>query len=172
MRPRLNVLAVLSALAPGLGLAQPVTEPPTPTLEFAFQEIVGLGAAITPGKTSLGSRNIIPITGGTIEGPGIKGTVMPGAVDWQLIRTDGCTELKADYFIRTDDGVVINVLNKGALCPPTPGQPAGTPSTQPAFEAPVGKYDWLNKNTFIGTIALATAPDGGRAVRIRFYRVK
>lgn len=142
-----------------------------PTLDFAFSELVTLGTAISPGKTALGERNIVPITGGTFEGPNIKGTVIPGGWDWQLRRADGCSDIKADYMLRTDDGVVINVLNTGTLCPPAPGKPL-TARTYPRFEAPVGKYDWLSKTAFIGTLALAKAPDGSEAVRIGIWQAK
>ncbi len=70
--------------------------------------------------------------------------------------------------IRTDDGVVINVINIGALCPPREGDPAGV-RTQPRFEAPLGKYDWLNRAAFIGTLEMA-GEAAGPAVRIRFYK--
>ena len=159
------VLPVL-ALAPG-AIAQPAPSP-APTLEFAFEEIVTLGKGIPVGDTPLGKRNIVPITGGTFEGPGIKGTIIPGGWDWQLTRSDGCTQIKADYMIKTDDGVVINVVNSGALCPPKDGKP--TPArTSPVFEAPLGKYDWLNRSAFIGTLELAP-PSAGPAVKIRFYK--
>jgi hypothetical protein len=142
--------------------------PQAPHLEFAFEEIVYLGQAIPVGETPLGKRNIIPITGGTFSGPGIEGTIIAGGWDWQLTRSDGCTEIKADYMIKTNDDVVINVINVGALCPPEAGRM--TPArTQPRFEAPKGKYDWLNRSAFIGT--LEGAPNAGRpAVRIRFYK--
>ena len=144
------------------------SQPSAPTLEFAFEEIVMLGAGVPVGGTSLGSRNMIPITGGTFSGPGIQGTIIPGGWDWQLQRADGCTQIKADYMIKTDDGVVINVVNTGALCPPKDGK--FTPArTQPVFEAPLGKYDWLNRSAFIGTLDLATDV-AGPAVRIRFYK--
>jgi len=161
---------VLAALAAGSSLpvaAQPAPSPP-PTLEFAFEEIVTLGQATLVGETSRGQRNIIPITGGTFAGPGIKGTIVPGGWDWQLVRKDGCTEVKADYMLKTDDGVVINVINEGALCPPVDGKPIPV-RTQPRFEAPVGKYDWLNRTAFIGTLELATEVEGP-AVKIRFYK--
>jgi hypothetical protein len=41
--------------------------------------------------------------------------------------------------------------------------------TQPRFEAPIGKYDWLNRGAFIGTLEMATDVEGP-AVRIRFYK--
>jgi hypothetical protein len=142
--------------------------PQPPRLEFAFEEIVTLGQAIPVGETPRGRRNIIPITGGTFSGPGIRGTIIAGGWDWQLTRSDGCTEIEADYMIRTDDGVVINVVNVGALCPPEPGR-AGPAVTQPRFEAPKGKYEWLNRSAFIGTLD-AAPPGSGPAVRIRFYK--
>ena len=80
-------------------------EPQPPTFAFAFEEIVTLGEAVPVGDTPRGKRNIIPITGGTFSGPDIKGTIVPGGWDWQLTRADGCTEIEADYMIRTDDGV-------------------------------------------------------------------
>jgi hypothetical protein len=148
--------------------AAPVAAQDAPTLEFAFEEIVTLGETTMPGDTARGGRIIIPITGGTFEGPGIKGIVMPGGWDWQLRRADGCTDVEADYFLRTDDGVVINVVNKGVICM---GPGAGPVRTHPVFEAPRGKYEWLSQNAFVGTLELAP-PEHGPAVRIRFYRVR
>jgi len=154
----------LAALAAG-ALAGPAAAQDAPTLEFVFEEIVTLGPATAPGDTARGGRLIIPITGGTVQGPEIKGTVMPGGWDWQLRRADGCTEVKADYFLKTDDGVVINILNTGAICP------GAAVRTHPVFEAPRGKYEWLSQNAFVGTLELAP-PENGPAVKIRIYRVK
>lgn len=165
-------VAALRAVVLGLAMASaPAASqdaPQAPRLEFAFEEIVTLGQAIPVGETPRGRRNIIPITGGTFSGPGIQGIIIAGGWDWQLTRSDGCTEIEADYMIRTDDGVVINVVNVGALCPPEPGR-TGPALTQPRFEAPTGKYEWLNRSAFIGTLD-AAPPGSGPAVRIRFYK--
>ena len=161
----------LAALATGaLGIAAPAAAQETPSLEFAFEEIVSLGQVTMPGDTARGGRIIIPITGGTFEGPGIKGIVIPGGWDWQLRRADGCTDVEADYFLQTDDGVVINVVNKGVICPGEGGARAPV-RTHPVFEAPRGKYEWLSQNAFVGTLELAP-PENGPAVRIRFFRVR
>ncbi|OJW73547.1 MAG: hypothetical protein BGO57_07830 [Sphingomonadales bacterium 63-6] len=160
------VLAGLSA-----GAAQAANAPPAPTAEFVLEEIVKLGPVVEVGKTSKGERRIIPITGGRFEGPGIKGEIVPGGWDWQLTRADGCTEVEADYFLKTDDGVVINVINKGALCPPAQGAAPSPVRTHPVFEAPLGKYEWMSKTAFIGTLEMAD-PAEGPAVKIRFYKMK
>ena len=50
------------------------TYPPknTPQLEFALQLRVTLGETFGINNTQHGRRTVIPITGGTFEGPGIK----------------------------------------------------------------------------------------------------
>ena len=113
---------------------------------------------------------MIPITGGTFEGPGIKGTIVPGGWDWQLVRADGCVQIHADYMLKTDDGVIINVVNDGALCMPEAGQPPKPARTSPRFEVPLGKYTWLGQTAFVGTLEGAKGPNGEPAVRIRFYK--
>lgn len=140
-----------------------------PALEFAFEETVTLDADVAVGPTSLGTRNIVPITGGTFAGPGIRGTILGGGWDWQLRRADGCLQIKADYMLRTDDGAVINVVNTGISC--RAKDPKAVVRTHPVFEAPQGKYDWLSQGCFIGTLDPVSLPDGKRAVHIRFFRV-
>jgi len=162
---RLWSLAVGASL---IATAVPATAQDAPTLEFVFEEIVTLGEATMPGDTARGGRIIIPITGGTFEGPDIRGIVIPGGWDWQLRRADGCTDVEADYFLQTDDNVVINIVNKGVICM---GEGASPVRTHPVFEAPRGKYEWLSRNAFVGTLELAP-PENGPAVRIRIYRVR
>ncbi len=166
----MKIAALFLAASIPAGTAAAADPPAPPHLEFAFEEIVTLGAAMSPGETPYGRRNIIPITGGTFEGPGIRGTVLPGGWDWQLARADGCLDVEANYMLRTDDGAIINVINKGALCMPGPGEAARPARTSPRFEAPLGKYTWLGQTAFIGTLESATGPQGEPAVKIRFYK--
>jgi hypothetical protein len=156
-----------------LVLAAPAAaqDAPEPGLEFVFEEIVKLEPATEVGQTARGKRRIIPIVGGWFEGPNIKGEVMPGGWDWQLDRADGCTDVVADYFLKTDDGVVINIRNTGTICLPKDGSAPTPARTHPVFEPPLGKYQWLGEQTFVGTLGLAP-PSEGPAVRIRIYRVK
>jgi hypothetical protein len=167
MRARSIAIAIAAAAVSGGAVAQ---DTPAPGVEFVFAETVTLGKVVEVGKTVRGERRIIPITGGHFEGPQIRGEVMPGGWDWQLTRADGCTDVKADYFLKTDDGVVINVVNTGEICPGEKGAPAAV-RTHPVFEPPLGKYEWLGKQAFVGTLGMAPAKEGP-AVLIRFYRVK
>jgi hypothetical protein len=157
----------LSPLVSVLLHAQAATKTDTPQLEFVFEELVTLGSSQHPGKTPLGERNIIPITGGTVSGPKINGKIIPGGWDWQLA-TGGCFKLQADYMINTDDGVIINVLNKGTKCDSGSAN-SSRMLTSPMFEAPIGRYEWLNDGAYVGTVEGA-AVEGKPAVRIRFFK--
>jgi hypothetical protein len=144
------------------------TAPPAealPRVEFAFEERVTLAPAVVLGNTALGHRQYIPITGGTVAGPKLKGQVVPGGFDFQLTYTaSNCTQLSAEYFLKADDGTVIHVFNEGLVCP------GGERSLfRPRLEAPKGAHEWLTHATFVATLEVEAS---GRAVRIRFYQVK
>ena len=64
------------------------------------------------GQTPYGERRVIDILGGRVEGPRLKGKLLPGA-DWQIVRPDGVTDLTARYGIETDDGARILVRSDG-----------------------------------------------------------
>ena len=58
--------------------------PKGPETEYVMTLNVKLGQAYGVGKTAKGNRFIVPITGGTFEGPNIKGEVLEGGADYQL----------------------------------------------------------------------------------------
>ena len=123
-------------------------EPAAPELEYVVTLHVQLGQTYSVGKTTHGTRTIIPITGGTFEGPNIKGEVLPGGADYQMAdASTGHTEVEAIYCIRTDDGVTIHVRNSGII---NMGQDGMYFTCAPKFEAPAdSKYAWLNNKLFI-----------------------
>ena len=170
------ILLPLSALAqsPTVG-SLPPTEA-VPRVEFAFEERVTLSPAVVLGETALGRRQYIPITGGTVAGPKLKGRVVPGGFDFQLTYAgSSCTQLSADYFLEAEDGTAIHVFNEGLVCP------GGERSLfHPRLEAPKSAHEWLTHATFVATLELeppsnpspAGTPPRVEAVRIRFYQVK
>jgi hypothetical protein len=119
--------------------------------EFVMQLKVSLGAAYSVGETPKGRRTVIPITGGTFEGPLLKGTIINGGADWQLAKGNR-TELEAIYSIKTDDGVYIHIRNRGIIYSgqDANGQQSFYFKAAPTFEAPEdSKYAWLNNALFI-----------------------
>ena len=133
-----------------------------PKLEFAFQLKIKVASALEMGVIPAGTRRVIPITGGSFEGPAIKGTIAPGGYDWQIIRNDGVADLDARYVLTTDDGAFITIINKGLRHGPkevmqklAKGEKVD-PSLYyfrsiPSFETSETKYDWLTKSIFLAT---------------------
>ena len=148
------LLSMIAFVALSMSASAQVAEPQnTPQLEFALQLNETLGEAYTCGETQHGQRTIIPITGGTFEGPNIKGTIINGGADYQLNnKATGRTELEAIYCIKTDDGVNIHVRNRGIIAngKDDQGNPTFYFKAAPQFEAPVdSKYAWLNNAIFV-----------------------
>ena len=159
-----------------LPLAQGKVEPPK--LTFAFEVRATVGPPLEVGSVAQGRRRIVPITGGTFEGSGLRGKVMPGGADWQIIRADGVTELTAVYELKADDGTLIHVINRGLRHGPAEvmqrlarGEPVDPGSyyfrTVPVFEAPAGAHDWLNRSIFVAS-GVRRASD----VQIRVFEVR
>ena len=132
--------------------AQSYVPAKAPELEFALQLKVTLGETFAIDNTQHGRRTVIPITGGTFEGPTLKGTILNGGADYQLNAPDGRTELEAIYCIKTDDGVYIHVRNLGIIAngKDAEGKPTFYFKAAPQFEAPSNsRYGWLNNALFV-----------------------
>ena len=143
------IAAALLAAGPAVAADLPAAVP----TRFVFEENAGLGPAVVVGETPLGRRQAIPITGGTFAGPGISGRILPGGADDQLVRSDGGVVIDADYFLETHDHVVIHVRNVGLIIPPKAAGEAAYPYAAPRFDAPKGKYGWLNDALFVSRIS-------------------
>lgn len=152
-RTLLSAILLLSSVM--MASAQVIEPKETPQLEFALQLKVTLGETYSCGETQHGQRIVIPITGGTFEGPNIKGTIVNGGADYQLAnKAQNRTELEAIYSIRTDDGVYIHVRNRGIIYDgkDTNGNPSFYFKAAPQFEAPAdSQYAWLNNALFLCT---------------------
>lgn len=134
-----------------------------PELEYICELKVELDPAMVVGETALGIRRIIPIIGGSVSGPKIKGTIVRGGADWQTLRPDGVTDLEAHYQFKTDDGFLVYIKNTGlrAAAPEVAQMLAeGKKVTSdqyyfravPKFETDKnGPYHWLNDGIFICT---------------------
>jgi len=129
---------------------------------LAFKAHVTLGDMVVIGQSAHGFRRVVPITGGTFEGPRARGRVMPTGADFQFVRPDGVLELEARYALETHDGVPIAVVNRGIRRAPAEvserlsrGEIVPPPEyyfrTCAQFEAPNGSdYDWVNAALFVG----------------------
>jgi hypothetical protein len=152
----------LAALAASVPLVLPRTE-------FVYEALFDLAPTLQLGMSPFGERRIVPITGGRFEGPDLRGRVMPGGADRQLVRRDGAVSLDATYELQTDDGVVISVRNR--VLSRQPKEPANAPRYAVStldIVAPDGRYGWLNDWAYVGTLhGLRPRPN----VLIRVYKV-
>ena len=148
---KLLLTALLTVLAFNVSAQSNIPE--APQLEFALQLKVTLGETFAINNTQHGRRTVIPITGGTFEGPNIKGTILNGGADYQLVnKALDRTELEAIYCIKTDDGVCIHIRNRGIISngKDADGKPTFYFKCAPQFEAPAdSKYAWLNNALFV-----------------------
>jgi hypothetical protein len=145
-----------------------------PKFEFVYECQATLSPAVEMGKTVEGQRRIIPITGGSVRGPKIRAELLEGGWDWNLSRNDGAGSVDAAYYMKTDDGVLIRIVNKGVGGGGPPVAASASSElffmfTHPEFEAPAGKYDWLNRSMFVGT--LGARRDTHNAVLIRVFQI-
>ena len=84
----------------------------TPALSLAWTAEVLIGEKQDLGSDPLGHRYLVPILGGSFEGPRLRGSVLAGGADRQWVRPDGVREFDALYEMQIDDGNVITVHNR------------------------------------------------------------
>jgi Protein of unknown function (DUF3237) len=147
-----------------------------PGTQFLLEARVTIAPVIDIGETSHGQRRIVPITGGSFHGPAFSGTILEEGEDIQLLRLDGVVEIAARYTLRTRDGVLVSVVNRGLIVPGAkPAVASTTPlpayvRTIPSLEAPRnGRYEWLNRALYVGT--LNPLPAAEHAVVVRFFKL-
>lgn len=170
--------AGLAAVATAIGVNAQGPAPALPKLTFAFEIRATVAAPTDLGLVPHGRRRIVAITGGTFEGPGLKGRIVPGGADWQMIQPDGFSELDTRYTLETDKGEIIYVQNRGVRhAPPdvmkrlNAGETVD-PSlvyfrTVPTFETSSPDLQWLARSVFIG-IGQRFPND----VRVQFWKVE
>jgi hypothetical protein len=146
---------------------QTATAPPgsdKPELQFLMDlsldlQGVGKGGHVVgfPG----GERVTVAVTGGTFEGPKLKGTVLTPGGDWLVRRPDGSSVLEVRVTLQSDDTQLIYMSYRGIMYTPKGGKQYWR--TIPMFETGAEKYSWLNQIVCVGV----GVPTPGKAV----YRV-
>jgi Protein of unknown function (DUF3237) len=90
-----------------------------------------------------GIRSIVPVTGGSFEGPRLRGKVLPGGGDWLLLRPDGVLELDLRITLETDDHALIYMTFQGL-------RHGDYFRTLPRFETSTESYAFLNRIVSVG----------------------
>jgi hypothetical protein len=150
---------------------------PAPRLDFIFAAHVTVDTPRDVGDIGKGRRRVVPISGGEFSGPDLRGTVLGGGADWQIIRGDGTAELEARYTLRCDDGALIEVRNL-ALRHGPPAVMAGLAAGRSVapdsyyfrgatfFETGAARYAWLTRH-----IVICTGHREPHLVNVEFYKI-
>ncbi|MDH2435470.1 DUF3237 domain-containing protein [Pokkaliibacter sp. MBI-7] len=141
----------------------------TPELEKRLHLEVDIAAPELLGDVAEGIRMNYPILGGrfTLFTPSaevICGTVVSGGYDCFLEQHDGTGRLDAIYSLKTDEGELINIRNRGWLMLTEQGQqqvkagiwPIERTDYQchctPSFQVALGRLSWLGTAVLIGDV--------------------
>jgi Protein of unknown function (DUF3237) len=131
-----------------------------PRLTAAFTIRIELAKPVEQGVIDGARHRFIAITGGTITGPKLTGTVMAGGGDWQEIHPGGLAVLDAHYFLKASDGTVISISNPGVRVASTEiterlarGEDVDQADyyfrSSPRFAVTAGPHDWLARKVFV-----------------------
>jgi muconolactone delta-isomerase len=135
---------------------------PPPELTRVYHLEATVGPPLELGDTAAGHRRIVPLTGGTFEGPLLgRGTLIPGvSADWQTILPDGTALGDIRYTLQTGAGHLLDVRSTSVRhgSPEVLARLARGEAVDPAeyifrtatrIEAGEPALDWLNKGVFV-----------------------
>ncbi|WP_221796593.1 DUF3237 domain-containing protein [Oceanobacter mangrovi] len=148
-----------------------------PQLRFFARLKVTVDGPQEIGQISQGLRRVIPITGGTVEGDGWSGKVLPGGADFQLVMTPRMAALDARYILESTSGERIFIENRAVRVaePEITAKLVAGEVVDPALiyfrctprmESAAERFQWVSERIFVGTGV--RHPD---SVELTFYEV-
>jgi Protein of unknown function (DUF3237) len=154
-----------------------MTEIAPPALEPVADLVVRIAEPLEIGRIAGNLRRVIPIAEGEVLGPKLRGKVLKGGADFQMMRADGVTELEARYVIELESGGLVYVENRGVRFGPAElmeklrrGETVDPAliyfRSTPRFETAAPGYEWLMRNLFL--CSGARFPD---RVELRIFQV-
>lgn len=130
-------------------------EPVAPRLELITRVRATLAEPLELGQTPWGRRRVIGITGGEVDGPLLRGKVLPGGADWQIVHEGGAATIDTRYTLQSHDGALIYVATRGCRAGPQEvlHRIAAGETIDPSeyyfrvsiqYETSAPEYEWLN----------------------------
>lgn len=137
---------------------------PELTLSRIARVRVELDPMLVLGQTPQGLRRIVPIVGGTIDGRRLRGRILSGGADWQLVHDDGTALIDTRYTAETDDGALVYLATNGVRHGPPEvlerviaGAEVGPEEyyfrVSVRLETGDPRYSWLNRTVFVAYAA-------------------
>lgn len=140
-------------------MSQPAPVPPG--LDYLTRLSVEIDHPVEVGETHAGRRRMIPILGGTADGPQLSGRILPGGADFQVIRSGTVADLEARYVVEANNGERLYITNL-AYRTGTPQDVAALARGEevppdriyfrcaPRFEVAGEELSWLESTVVIG----------------------
>lgn len=149
----------------------------SPAFRPLLEARVELAGVLALGRTPLGERRIVNILGCSFQGERLRGRILAGGADWQIVGSDGAADLDARYTLETDGGALIQVRSQGlrhgspeVLARLAAGQAVDAGSynfrTALRFETGAADLNWLNR-----VIAIGLGARQPRAVELRVFEL-
>jgi hypothetical protein len=148
--------------------------------ELPVEHLFDMNVDLQPAQTiatPLGARMTFITTGGVVDGPKLRGEILPGGGDWLQVGTDAVGRVDVRATLRTHDDALIHYEAHGIIKLPSDGLArlaAGETlpfeetyvRTTPKFETSDERYAWLSEAVCVGYNVLS--PDH---IDYRIYKV-
>ncbi|MDV2582812.1 DUF3237 domain-containing protein [Alkalibacillus haloalkaliphilus] len=133
---------------------------PKPELVHLFDLEVTVEKPHLVGKSPIGNRRVIRVTGGAFKGERLQGNVVSGGDDWITVRDDGTVIQDVRILLETNDKQLIMMSYRGIRT----GERSVIKRlddgvevpideyyfhTAPIFETASNQYQWLNNRLFV-----------------------
>jgi len=128
-----------------------------------FEITIPLERTVDVGQTQYGKRRVAVGLEGSVAGPRLTATVMPGALDFELTLANGTIEIEQTLVLRTADGSYVYLRNAGT------GPNADDVRVVLDFEAPnASEHSKLNTGSYVARRELNAS---AKTLRLRVYDV-
>ena len=142
-------------------MADGIPSPESGTLVFEVE--MKFERVLDVGKTPYGNRQVVVVQEGAVAGSKMSGTVMPGALDFELTLSNGAVEVEQVIVVKTSDGKYVYARNAGT------GADSNDVRVVMDFEAPNdGPFAWLNSGKYVARRVLNPA---AKTLTMRVYDV-
>lgn len=181
--PRAGALTALVVLAVTACGSYSIAAEPPQGIKTEF--LLTLYAPLDPSSQINDSLTILNVgaTGGWVQGPRIKGKLIPPGGDWSRTLASGVLRLDVRLTVKTDDGALIYVTYNGierdsevTESKSKRGETLRANDVKywiiaPTFETSAAKYSWLNEIQAVGKMVEFKDGAGG-FVKYEIYAVR
>nr|OQO29573.1 hypothetical protein B0A51_03654 [Rachicladosporium sp. CCFEE 5018] len=127
---------------------------PQPALQFLFHLECDMESFRHIGQGPYGDRSTVIFKGGRFEGPKLRGEILPGGGDWEIVRDHGDTQtahLNTRYNLVTHDGATIYLQTTGTRTGPNIKPTQFKMRLNLTMKTGDERYSWINDGVFLAS---------------------